>query len=95
MKISQEQLKAIASLARLNLTDKEKERLVYEMEEIIEFADQLAEIDTAEVEPTAYPIPIKNVFRQDRVEKSFDREDMLKNAPSCENGYIKVPKVIE
>lgn len=95
MKISQEQLEAIASLARLNLTDKEKERLVYEMEEIIEFADQLAEIDTAEVEPTAYPIPIKNVFRQDRVEKSFDREDMLKNAPSCENGYIKVPKVIE
>lgn len=95
MKISQEQLKAIASLARLNLTDEEKERLVYEMEEIMEFADQLAEIDTAEVEPTAYPIPIKNVFRQDRVEKSFDREDMLKNAPSCENGYIKVPKVIE
>lgn len=95
MKISQEQLEAIASLARLNLTDEEKDRMIGEMGAIIEFADQLAELDTTGVEPTAYPIPIKNVFREDRIRESFDREEILKNVPSSEDGYIKVPKVVE
>ncbi|MDK2933193.1 MAG: aspartyl-tRNA(Asn)/glutamyl-tRNA(Gln) amidotransferase subunit [Clostridiales bacterium] len=65
MKITREQVEHVANLARLNLTEEEKERLTSEMESIIAFADKLNELDTSEVEPTAHAIPIQNVFRED------------------------------
>jgi aspartyl-tRNA(Asn)/glutamyl-tRNA(Gln) amidotransferase subunit C len=95
MKITREQVEHVANLARLNLTEEEKERLTSEMESIIAFADKLNELDTSEVEPTAHAIPIQNVFREDVVEPSYDREKILQNAPSQENGCFKVPNIVE
>ncbi|WHH59287.1 Asp-tRNA(Asn)/Glu-tRNA(Gln) amidotransferase subunit GatC [Petroclostridium sp. X23] len=95
MKITKEQVEHVANLARLTLTEEEKERLTVEMENIIAFADKLNELDTTGVEPTAHAIPIQNVFREDVVETSFDREKILQNAPSQEDGCFKVPKIVE
>ncbi|MDK2799468.1 MAG: aspartyl-tRNA(Asn)/glutamyl-tRNA(Gln) amidotransferase subunit [Clostridiales bacterium] len=95
MKITREQVEHVANLARLNLTEEEKERLTSEMESIIAFADKLNELDTSEVEPTAHAIPIQNVFREDVVEPSYDRGKILQNAPSQEKGCFKVPNIVE
>ncbi len=95
VKITKEQVEHVAKLARLNLTEAEKERLTGEMENIIAFADKLNELDTSGIEPTAHVIPIQNVFREDVVKPSFDREKILANAPTKEDGCYKVPKIVE
>lgn len=95
MKITRETIEHVANLSRLNLTEKEKEKLTVEMGNIITYVDKLNELDTSGIVPTAHVMPIKNVFREDKVEKSFDREQILKNAPTQEEGCFKVPKVVE
>lgn len=95
MKITSETIEHVANLARLNLSEGEKERLTAEMANIIAYVDKLNELDTSEVPPTSHVKPISNIFREDIVEKSFDREKMLANAPSQDNGCFKVPKVVE
>lgn len=95
MKITKEQVEHVANLARLNLTDAEKDRLTNEMEEIIRFADKLNKLDTEGIEPTAHVIPIKNVYREDVVRPSYDRDKILANAPSSDEGCFKVPKIVE
>jgi aspartyl-tRNA(Asn)/glutamyl-tRNA(Gln) amidotransferase subunit C len=79
----------------LNLTEEEKDKFTLEMASIIEFADKLNELDTEGIEPTAHVIPIQNVFREDEVRPSYDREEILKNAPEKEDGCFKVPKIVE
>lgn len=95
MKITKEQVEHVAGLARLNLTEEEKEKLTVEMENLIVFADKLNELDTTGIEPTAHAIPMNNVFRDDVVEPSYPREKILANAPSQEDGCLKVPKIVE
>ncbi len=95
MKISREQIEHVANLARLNLTEEEKQRFTTDMEAIITFADQLNELDIKEIEPTAHVIPIQNVFRKDEAKPSFDRDALLANAPSKADGCFSVPKVVE
>lgn len=95
MKITQEIIEHIADLARLNLTEKEKEKLTSEMANIVAYMDKLNELDTTNVPPTSHVKPIHNVFREDKIEKSYDREKILANAPSRENGCFKVPRVVE
>ncbi len=95
MKISTEQVEYVAKLARLNLNEEEKAKLTKDMENIINFADKLNELDTNGVEPTALVIPIQNVFREDIAKDSYDREKILANAPSQEDGCFKVPKIVE
>jgi aspartyl-tRNA(Asn)/glutamyl-tRNA(Gln) amidotransferase subunit C len=65
------------------------------MASILEYVDKLNELDTSNVEPTSHVMPVKNVFREDRTENSYDREKILANAPSTEDGCFKVPKVVE
>lgn len=95
MKVTKETIEHVAKLARLNITEHEKEKLTYEMENIISYVDKLNELDTTGVKPMEHVIPMKNVFRDDNVEKSYDREKILSNAPSKEDGCFKVPKVVE
>lgn len=95
MKITKEQVEHVANLARLQLKEEEKEWLTRDMANILEFADQLNELDISNVEPTAHVIPIQNVFREDAAEPSMNREELLKNAPSKENGCFYVPKIVE
>ncbi|MBR4890035.1 MAG: Asp-tRNA(Asn)/Glu-tRNA(Gln) amidotransferase subunit GatC [Clostridia bacterium] len=95
MKITNDEVLHVASLARLKLSDEEAKRLETDMAGIIEFADRLNELDTEGVVPTAHAIPMQNAFRADEVKPSFDRREILKNAPDFdEEGFI-VPKVVE
>lgn len=95
MKITEETIEHVANLARLKLTEAEKEKLTSQMAEIISYVDKLNELDTSGVEPTAHVIPIRNVFREDVVTESYDREKILSNASAQEDGCFKVPKVME
>lgn len=95
MKVTEETIEHVADLARLNIFEAEKEKLTLEMESIISYIDKLNELDTTDVKPMEHVIPMQNVLREDVVTDSFDREELLKNAPSCENGCYKVPKVVE
>lgn len=85
----------VANLARLNLTEDEIEHFTKDMEAIIAFADQINELDINDVKPTDHVIPINNVFRKDEVVEPMDRELLLSNAPSQENGCFSVPKIVE
>ena len=85
----------VANLARLSLSDKEKESLAKEMNAIIDFANQLSELDTEDVPITAHVVPISNIFREDEVTNKPDRDELLANAPTKADGYFTVPRVVE
>lgn len=95
MKVTRETIEHVADLARLNLTEAEKESLISKMGDIISWVDKLNELDTSGVKPMEHVIPISNVLREDKTEKSLDREKILANAPLSEDGCFKVPKVVE
>lgn len=85
----------IAELARLNLTEKEKKSMTSEIGEIIAYFNKLSKLDTSNIRPMERIIPQRNIFREDKVEKSFEREKILANAPMSEKGFFKVPKFME
>lgn len=85
----------VARLARLALDEKEAGRLGRQLEDILEYISKLDKVDTKKVEPTSHVLPIENVFRQDKLRASLTAPEALKNAPQPENGFFKVPKVIE
>ena len=95
MKVTRETIEHVASLARLNLTGQEKEKLTSEMANIISYVDKLNELDTSNVEPRSHVISLQNVFREDKVKESYDRGKILANAPAQEDGCFKVPRVVE
>lgn len=95
MKVTMSTIEYISDLARLNLTEEEKGRLVLEMNEITSYVEKLHELDTKDVLPMEHVTSMKNVFREDMVEKSYDRDVVLANAPSHENGCFAVPRVVE
>lgn len=93
-RISNEQVKHVANLARLAITKEETEKLTKELDAIITFAEQLNELNTENVEPTYHVLDMKNVFREDISQKGLPREEVLKNAPDHQDGQIKVPAII-
>lgn len=95
MKITKDQVEHVAHLARLSLTEEEKVQMTKDMEMILEFADQINEYTFEDVNATAHVIPMNNVFREDEVLPSMEREVLLANAPSKEDGCYNVPKVVE
>ena len=95
MKITTDEVKYVANLAKLYVDEAEAEKLTTEMESIINFADMLSEIDTESITPTNHAMKVQNVFREDKVEQSYSQADILKNAPSSEGGCYLVPKVVE
>ncbi len=86
---------AVARLARLELNEKEREAFQSELGGIIAFADSLSALDLTGVEPTAHVAPIRNVFRPDEAAPSFERAQLLQNAPSAAHGMFAVPKTVE
>ncbi len=95
MKITKETVEYVANLARLKFNDNEIEKFTSEMGKILTYVEKLNTLDTSNVVPTAHVISMANVFRNDEVLPSYDRDIMLSNAPLHENGCIKVPKVVE
>lgn len=78
MSVSKEEVKHLAKLSRLEFDDKELDKITNDLSSIVEFANQLSKVDVEGVKPTAHILDIKNVFREDNVEKSYDRELILK-----------------
>lgn len=95
MKVTRDTIEHVAELARLNLAESEIDKLTHEMENIISYVDKLNELDTSGIKPMEHVIPMKNVLREDVSKGSYDREKILKNAPTHEDGCFKVPKVVE
>lgn len=95
MSVSKEDVIHIASLSRLEFTEEELQKYTIDMANIVDFANTLSNINVEGVKPTNHILEIKNVFRKDEVLPSYDREDILKNAPTKAGGCVSVPKVIE
>ena len=90
-----DEVKHVANLARLAITEEEAEKFTNHLDAIISFAEQLNELDTENVEPTSHVLDMKNVMREDVAKPGLPVEEVLKNAPDHENGQIKVPSIIE
>lgn len=94
-RISEEQVRHVAHLARLAISDEEVATFTAQLDSIIQFAEQLNELDTTGVKPTSHVLDMKNVLREDKSEPGLPREEVLKNAPDHEDGQIRVPAIIE
>ncbi len=95
MKISKEEVEHVALLARLRFDESEKERMTTQLNSILDYMDQLKELDTAQVEPTFHAVARRNVYREDVVLPSFPQDRALSNAPDGDRGFFRVPKIIE
>lgn len=95
MKISKEEVEHVAYLARLNFPEEEKEKFTTQLNEILEYMDQLGKLDTSQIVPTFQAIAQTNVFREDIVWPSIPQEISLSNAPDQERGFFRVPKIID
>jgi aspartyl-tRNA(Asn)/glutamyl-tRNA(Gln) amidotransferase subunit C len=95
MSITSEQVAHIASLARLSLTQEERDMFQGQLSSIIAYVEQLGELDTAGVEPTSHVLPLSNVMRDDVAGESLPREEALRNAPDGTGEFYGVPKIIE
>ena len=95
MKITRKDVENVALLSRLEIPEAEVETYTGQLNAFLEYADVLTSLNTDGVQPTAHVLPLKNVFRADEVKPSLDRELALSNAPEQENGYFKVPKIME
>lgn len=94
MALSMGVVEHVALLARLNLSEQEKMLFAGQLGSILEYAARLNELDTDGVQPLDHILPIYNVFREDQVQASPPREEMLANGPLVQEGQYKVPKII-
>ena len=95
MEIGKEQVEHVARLARLEVSEDEKALFARQLSSILTHIDQLKELDTAGVEPTATVLPTDNVLREDEVRPSLTQEQALANAPDQADGFFRVPKILE
>ncbi|RLA26043.1 MAG: Asp-tRNA(Asn)/Glu-tRNA(Gln) amidotransferase GatCAB subunit C [Gammaproteobacteria bacterium] len=95
MSLSKEQVEYIATLARLQLQDDEIADVVEKLSSIVDFVDQLQAASTDDVVPMAHPLNMSQRLRADEITESDLRDQAQKNAPSVEDGYYLVPRVIE
>lgn len=93
--IDDETIEYVGILAKLNLSDAEKEQAKQDMQKMLDYIDKLNELDTDGVEPMSHIFPVTNVFREDEVTNGDDREAMLANAPRQKEGQYQVPKTVE
>ena len=83
----------VAKLARLELTEEEKEKFTSQLGDVLKYVEQMNEVDTSNVEPMAHAIDFVNVMREDVVKYEQSKEELMKNAPDAEDGLFKVPKI--
>lgn len=95
MKITKKEVEHVARLARLELSEQEKETLTDQLSNILTYVEQLNELDTNGVEPTSHVLDINNVMREDVPEASLPQDLALANGPDKALGHYKVPKIIE
>ena len=93
--ISDETIEYVGTLAKLELSEEEKEKAKKDMGSMLDYIDKLNELDTTGVEPMSHVFPVQNVFREDVVVNGDDRENILKNAPEEKDGSFVVPKTVD
>jgi aspartyl-tRNA(Asn)/glutamyl-tRNA(Gln) amidotransferase subunit C len=93
-RISRDDVAHVAKLARLELTDDELELFTGQLADVLDHANDVAALDTSGVAPTAHPLPLSNVFRDDIPRPCLDREEVLAQAPEAEGGRFRVPRIL-
>ena len=93
--LSRDDVRHVARLARLELSDAELDVFTGQLATILEHAAQVSALDTTGVEPTAHPFPLVNVLRPDVVKPSLPRDEVLAEAPAAEDGRFRVPRILE
>ena len=93
--ISDETIEYVGILAKLELSDEEKEQAKKDMANMLDYIETLNELDTSGVEPMSHVFPVNNVFREDVVTNGDDREEILANAPEAKEGAFVVPKTFD
>jgi aspartyl-tRNA(Asn)/glutamyl-tRNA(Gln) amidotransferase subunit C len=95
MRLTPEEVEHVALLGRLKLTEEERERFTTQLNSILEYFEQLQQIDTTGVPPMSHAVAVTNVLREDEPQPSLTPEEALRNAPDREEDYFRVPRVIE
>lgn len=93
-RISRADVAHVAQLARLSLTDDELDLFTGQLAAVLDHARDVEALDLADVEPTAHPYPLTNIFRDDEVRPCLDREEVLAQAPAVEDGRFRVPPIL-
>lgn len=94
IKVDEILLESVARNARLNLTDSEKKKFLPQMKEILEAFSKLDELNVENVKPSFQPLPLQNVWREDKAGKCLTQEEALSNTKHKKDGYFKGPKVV-
>ncbi len=95
MSLTPDEVRHIARLARLGVSEEDVEHFCGQLSSILDYFEELKQLDTEDVPPTAYPLDLHNVLRSDDTAPCTDAADILANAPSQENGYFRVRAVLE
>ncbi|BEH11916.1 MULTISPECIES: Asp-tRNA(Asn)/Glu-tRNA(Gln) amidotransferase subunit GatC [Geobacter] len=95
MKITRTDVEHVATLARLELAEDEKDRFTGQLDAILAYVEKLNELNTDGIIPTSHAVPVENAFREDEVRFSIGVENALANAPDRVEGFFRVPRVIE
>jgi aspartyl-tRNA(Asn)/glutamyl-tRNA(Gln) amidotransferase subunit C len=95
MSLSIQEVEHIAELARLELSEKEKERFGEQLSAILEYAARLREVDTSGIPPTSSLLPVGNVLRPDQARPGLPVETLFRNAPQVQDGQFRVPKILD
>ena len=95
MSVKKDDVKNIAKLSKLRLSEEEIEEFTEDMNQILDYVKKLDSLDTSNIEPLYHPLEGVNVFREDKLKESIDTETALKNAPKRTEEFFKVPKVIK
>ncbi len=93
--IDEESVRHVEDLAELSLTESEREELTDDLGRIIDYVDQLGELDTEGVEPLRHILEVENVLREDRRRENLDPKEVFKNAPDREGDFFRVPPVLD
>lgn len=95
MRLSKQEVEHVAHLARLAISEEEKDIFSRQLSEILTYIGKLSELDTSNVQPTSHVLDLSNVFREDAVKECLPSTEVLAGAPDRENGFFRVPKIIE
>ena len=91
--ITKDDVRHVAKLARLELTEEETEKYSKQLGDILKYVEQMNEVDTTNVEPLSHVVDFNNVMREDEISYDCTKEQLMMNAPEEENGFFKVPKI--
>lgn len=95
MRLTPDEVEHVALLGRLKLTEEERARFTTQLNSILEYFEQLQQIDTTGVPPMSHAVAITNVFREDEPQPALTPDEALQDAPDRDNDYFRVPRVIE